>query len=170
MRYTLLAGLFCTSLLFCFSATARGDSAKGEIIRTLVDEAEQAIDLSTLGEDFPLTLKAPAGAEAKLDIGDVSVKKGDNFQLHISTTKSDIAALKKEITANTMNKLKQFHTETDDVLLYETEVFGNAEFHFVANIKVGEKVYSCEDEKGPRFTKEDAEAMLKAAKSLAAKQ
>ena len=67
-----------------------------------------------------------------------------------------------------MNVLKKFHIETADELLYESAVMG-PEFHLVANVKMGDDIYSCEDVKGPTFTKADAEAMLKACHSLAKK-
>jgi hypothetical protein len=43
---------------------------------------------------------------------------------------------------------------------------GREEYHFITNVHVGDKTYTLEDTKGPSYTKEQAEAMLEAARSL----
>jgi len=90
--------------------------------------------------------------------------------LQIHPRKTDLAASKKEIGANTLNKLKQFVVETDDTLLYETALAGQSEFHFIANVTVDDKTYSAEDNKGPTYSKADVEQMLASFKTLAAKK
>ena len=98
------------------------------------------------------------------------IKFGDKFQLQFSEDDSiDLPGRKKEIDANTLNKLKKYHVDEEDVVLYESEVMGRTEFHFLAAVKVGEKAYFCEDQKGPTFTKADIEAMLASCKSAKAK-
>ena len=86
---------------------------------------------------FPLLMQAPEGATAADDFGDVLVKKGVNFQIEVSSNAKDIESLKKEIKANTLNKLKSFLVDTPDALLYESTVMGKSEFHFAANVKAG---------------------------------
>jgi hypothetical protein len=139
------------------------------VLPALADDAPVTVDLSTANKDFALTMPAPAGATAKDDFGDVDVNSGDGFQVVVHSSAKDIAAAKKDIKENTLNKLKQFITETDDTLVYESTVAGQSEFHFVLNVKVGDKTYGIEDNKGPRYTQEQVEAMVKSAKALAAK-
>jgi hypothetical protein len=127
------------------------------------------VDLSKASTDFALTVQAPSGATAKDDFGDVDVLAGDGFQIVVHSSAKDIAAAKNDITGNTMNKLKQFITDTEDTLVYESEVAGQSEFHFLINAKVGDKTYGVEDNKGPRYTQEQVEAMVKSTKTLAAK-
>jgi hypothetical protein len=128
------------------------------------------IDLSKASASFPVVMTAPEGATAADDFGAVLVKKGVNFQVEVSSSAKDIAALKKEIMANTLNKLKKFYVETADSLLYESTLMGKSEFHFVANVKVGNSIYGAEDTKGPVFTKADAELMLTCFQTLTAKK
>jgi hypothetical protein len=128
----------------------------------------QLLDLGSVG--IEATMEAPEGAKAKAsEWGDITVKKGDGFDITIAEDAADLAARKKEIEANDVNKLKGFEIETEDVLLYRSEVMGREEYHFLTNMKVGDKAYSLENTKGPSYTKEQAEAMLKAARSMKAK-
>jgi len=142
---------------------------------TLAAAAPQAgeklvpVDLSKASASFPVVMMAPEGATAADDFGAVLVKKGVNFQVEVSSSAKDIAALKKEILANTLNKLKKFYVETADALLYESTVMGKSEFHFVANVKVGNSTYGAEDTKGPVYSKANAELMLKCFQTLRAK-
>ena len=128
-----------------------------------------SIDLSKASESFPVTMMAPEGATAADDFGDILVKKLPGFQVVVSSSAKDIAALKKEIQANTLNKLKKFYVDTADALLYESTLMGKSEFHFVANVKAGSATYGAEDTKGPVYTKADAELMLKCFQTLKAK-
>jgi hypothetical protein len=128
-----------------------------------------SLDLSKASDSFPVIMQAPEGATAADDFGDVLVKKGASFQIAVSSSAKDIESLKKEIKANTLNKLKAFLVDTADALLYESTVMGKSEFHFVANVKAGATVYGAEDTKGPVYTKADAELMLKCFRTLTAK-
>jgi len=129
-----------------------------------------SLDLSKASDSFPVMMQAPEGATAADDFGNILVKKGGNFQVEVSSSAKDIAGLKKEIKANTLNKFKSFLVETADALLYESTVMGKSEFHFVANVKAGGTTYGAEDTKGPVYTKADAELMLKCFQTLTAKK
>lgn len=122
--------------------------------------------LESVGVDA--TLKAPEGAKVAEDLGAYTVKAGENFQLELHTGAADLAARKKEIEDNTVNKLKAFVTESDTALLYETEVMGQSEFHFVANVSVDDAKYHCEDTKGKAYARADIDAMLQSCQSLTA--
>ena len=128
-----------------------------------------ALDLSKASASFPVVMMAPEGATAADDFGNVLVKKAAAFQVEVSSSAKDIAALKKEIAANTLNKLKKFYIETADALLYESTLMGKSEFHFVANVKVGTSIFGAEDTKGPVYTKANAEQMLKCFQTLKSK-
>jgi hypothetical protein len=130
--------------------------------------AGETLDLSAV--EIPGVLEVPKGAVAKsTSWGDVTVELGTTFNITVAEGAADLADRKKEIEANTVNKLKAFHVETEDTLLYSSEVMGKEEFHFLTNVKLGEAVYSFENTKGPAYTREQAETMLKAARSLRAK-
>ena len=163
MKYSLLTVMVLVFALAGASqiAFAGADPQAGEKL--------VSIDLSKASASFPVVMMAPEGATAADDFGAVLVKKGVSFQVEVSSSAKDIAALKKEILANTLNKLKKFHVETADTLLYESTLMGKSEFHFVANVKAGNSTYGAEDTKGPGYTKANAELMLKCVQTLKAK-
>ena len=155
------------------AATGTAAAPAGETAAPAVKEAPPAklvpVDLSAAGDDFQkLTVQAPEGATVKKAY-DVEVTKGDGFGLQISAGAGNLADLKKEITGNDVNKLKRFVTETATEQVYESEVMGKTQFHFNANVKVGDKEYRCEDIKGGADkTQAQIEAMLASCKTLAA--
>ena len=128
-----------------------------------------SVDLSKVSASFPVIMMAPEGATATDDFGTALVKKGATFQVEVGSSAKDIAALKKEILANTLNKLKKFYVETADALLYESTLMGKSEFHFVANVKAGNSTYGAEDTKGPVYTRANVELMLKCFQTLKGK-
>lgn len=150
-----------------------GGDAKPADAKEDAEAAEPAaeVKLAELNlEDTGLDVKlqAPEGAKAAEEFGAYTVKAGETFQLEIHTGAADLAARKKEIEDNTVNKLEKFHTESDAALVYETEVMGKTEFHFVANVELDGAKYNCEDTKGKAYTQADVEAMHKACTSMAA--
>jgi hypothetical protein len=158
-KMCLVSGLFVAAAVL--AASAAGPQAGPKLV---------TLDLSKASPDFPLLMQAPEGAAAADDFGSVLVKKGAGFQVEISATPKDIESLKKEIKANTLNKLKSFLVDTPAALLYESAVMGKSEFHFAANVKAGSAVFGAEDTKGPVYSKADAELMLKCFQTLTAKK
>jgi hypothetical protein len=128
----------------------------------------ERIDLGAAGiRGF--TVDAPAGATAKERFGSAEITQGKSFLLLVARGRANIAQRKKEITANTVNQLKAFTLDSADALLYETEVMGRNFFHFVANVRVAEAAFNCEDSKGAQqWSQADAETMLKACRTIAA--
>lgn len=128
------------------------------------------VDISVGGEAFQgLTVQAPEGATAKESFGAVEVHAGDGFALEIHVDASDLAGRKKEIEANDINKLKRWVTDTADEQVYESEVMGKSQYHFNANVKVGDRAFNCENVKGGADkTLEQTQAMLASCKSIAA--
>lgn len=153
-------------------APAAGDAAAKADAEAKADATAAApvklAPLSLEDAEIEATLQAPEGAKAADEFGAVVVSAGESFQLQVGTGATDLAARKKEIEGNTVNKLKSFVTDTATELVYETEVMGKPEFHFVANVELGDAKYNCEDKKGQAFTKADIDAMLAACKSLEA--
>jgi hypothetical protein len=193
-----LAGSFALMLsvslaLACDSGDTKGEAKKSEAKKDDVKDAKPAdvkaptgdaeakadataaapVELAALSlEDAGIDakLQAPKGAKATEEFGSVVVSAGESFQLQINTNHADIAASKKEIEGNTVNKLKSFVTDAAAELVYESEVMGKAEFHFLANVELEGAKYNCEDKKGQAFTKADIDAMLAACKSLVASE
>ena len=126
------------------------------------------LDASAAGEEYKgWTLTAPEGAVAKEDFGALAVTDGKGFQLEVHGGTVDMAARKKEIEANDVNKLKRFITDAPDTLVYESDPgMGGVQVHFLAAVKVGDADYSCENTKGPTYNKAQIDAMLAACRSI----
>jgi len=126
------------------------------------------LDASSAGEAYAgWKLQAPEGATAKEDFGALLVSDGKGFQLEVHEG-ADLAARKKEIEANDVNKLKGFVTDKPDVLLYKSDPgIGGVQHHFLATVKVGGADYSCENAKGAtNYTQAQCEAMIAACQSI----
>ena len=129
------------------------------------------LDLSAVDSTMKVIIMAPGGAAARDDYGAVEIAREPDFQMEFSEEEAvDFLARKKEIEANGINKLKKYHVDTADTLVYETEVMGKPELHFVATVKVGETLYLCEDQKGPVFSQAAVSAMLAACRSAKLKE
>jgi hypothetical protein len=126
------------------------------------------IDLTPAG--IPGVISVPAGTKFRDAFGDAELKNAPRFQLVVHPSSRDIAKAKAEIAANTVNKLKRWITDAPDALVYESAVGRSpkSEFHFLANVPLGARTVSCEDEKGPFFSLADVQAMLAACRTLKA--
>jgi hypothetical protein len=122
------------------------------------------VDLTPAG--IAATISVPAGTTMKESFGDAALKNGPRFQLLVHPGDRDLARWKAEVVANDVNKLKRWVSEAPDALVYETTVMNKPEFHFVANVDVGGKRISCEDDKGPVYALADVQAMLAACRTL----
>jgi hypothetical protein len=140
------------------------------IVAGVDDPKLERVDLSKADANFTVTMEVPAGAKVSDGLSGPEIVVGETFKIQVSGTAADMAKRKEEIKSNSLNKLKQYVVEKDDTLLYESEVFKAPEFHFVVNIMIGNKTYCVEDVKGPNYTKEQCELMLKCAKSLKIKE
>ena len=129
------------------------------------------LDLSTIDSTVKVIVMAPGGAAARDDYGSIEITMNPEFQMEISEEDAvDFLARKKEIEANGINKLKKYHVDTADTLIYETEIMGKSEFHFIATVTVGEALYLCEDQRGPVFSQAAVATMLATCRSTRLKE
>ncbi|MEN9302330.1 MAG: hypothetical protein RL264_759 [Bacteroidota bacterium] len=123
------------------------------------------LDCSSI-EDFNLITKAPAGLKAVEKYGSVTVSDGKNFQMEINISYGyNMAEAKKSIESNDINKLKKYIIDETNGILYQTEVMGQTQYHFVYFLNGGETTYYFENVKGPTYTLEAAKTMYNAAKA-----
>lgn len=146
-------------------AKADGEAAEAKAEAKPAEPVKLA-EISLEDAGLEAKLQAPEGAKATAEFGSFLVQSGESFQLQINSSGADLAAAKQEIEGNTVNKLKSFVTESETELVYESEVMGKPQFHFLANVEVDGAKYNCEDKKGQDFTKADVDAMLAACKSM----
>lgn len=164
-RMTALAVLALTVPACGGSAGSSGNPGGDDPKPAAKDVKLAPLDLSAASAEFPFVMDAPEGAKAKDGFTGVEVSDGGTFQIEFGAAR-DLGKAKREAQGNKLNKLKRIVTDTADTLVYESELAGNAEFHFVVNLKVGDKTVSAEDTKGPRYSQADVELMVKCLKSL----
>jgi hypothetical protein len=162
MKLSILALAACTpSLLLAFASLAAAENPT------------VPLDLSAAG--LKATIQAPAGALGSDEFGiSVAVRKPPHFAISLEAVDDGpkhIASSRKFAVENDQQKLKAFHVESPDTLLFEASFLGNKLFHFVTTVKVGGKTYACEDKKDAdnNYTRADVDAMLAACRSLKAK-
>ena len=153
---TLFTSLFFTCIALCGPACA-GTSAGKSV----------PLDLSPAGEEWNgIIMTVPEGAKLSAEVISIVVNKGDKFRISLSAGDVDLSERKKEIKENSVNKLKNFAVERPDALLYSSDTGMGEEWHFAAVVKVGGASFFCEDDKGPVYSRSEAEAMLKSAQTL----
>ncbi len=129
------------------------------------------LDLSTIDSTVKVIIMAPGGAAARDDYGSIEIASEPDFQMEFSEEDAvDFLARKKEIEANSINRLKKYHVDTADTLIYETEIMGKPEFHFIATVSVADVLYLCEDQKGPVFSQAAVATMLASCRSARLKE
>ena len=117
-----------------------------------------------------LKVKVPAGAKTESGLTGVVVRIGERQAYEISKAfepGQHVAKHKKEATEDKLDKLVKFHVDTPDAILWESksELGGENDFSFAAEVKVGEDSFKCFNKGYGNFTKSQAEALLKSCQS-----
>ena len=117
-----------------------------------------------------LKAKVPAGAKTEAGLTGVLVRIGERQAYEISKAfepGQHVAKVKKEANDDTLDKLVKFHVDTPEAILWESksELGGENNFHFAAEVKIGEDSYKCFNKGYGNFTKSQAEALLKSCQS-----
>jgi|GEM_PF-4054589 len=147
------------------AATKATGAPKGDPAAEAAKVKLVPLDLSSAG--LPLTIEAPEGATAENPFKvEVQVKKKDTpFELVISEKEFDIAKQK-----GTYEKEKPTYLiDEPNFLFVETKAFGTPAYFLDATFKIGGKNYHVRDGRFPA-TREEAELMVRSAKTLAAKK
>ena len=117
-----------------------------------------------------LKAKVPAGAKLEPGLTGVIVRIGERQAYEISKAfepGAHVPKHKKQATEDTLDKLVKFHVDTPDAVLWESksELGGENNFSFAAEVKVGDASYKCFNNGYGNFTKSQAEALLKSCQS-----
>ena len=118
-----------------------------------------------------LKVKAPAGYKLESGLTGVLVRIGERQAYEISKAYepgAHVAKHKKEANEDTLDKIVKFHVDTPDAILWESksELGGENNFSFAAEVKVGDASYKCFNKGYGNFTRTQAEALLKSCQSL----
>jgi len=117
-----------------------------------------------------IKVKAPAGAKVESGLTGVLVRIGERQAYEIGKSLEPgqyVGESKKKANEDTLDKVVKFHIDTPEAILWETksELGGENNFHFAAEVKVGEDMWRCFNTGYGNFTKAQAEALLKSCQS-----
>jgi hypothetical protein len=117
-----------------------------------------------------IKVKTPAGAKIEPGLTGLVVRIGERQAYEISKAYepgAHVPKVKKEAQEDTLDKLVKFHVDTPDAILWEdkSELGGDNNFGFAAEVKVGDATYKCFNKGYGNFTKSQAEALLKSCQS-----
>ena len=133
--------------------------------KTIAQTALIDLDCSSI-EGFEVLTKAPTGVKAIEQYGSVKISNGAKFQVELNSVYDySIAAAKKEIEANDMNKLKKYVVDEPNGIIYQSEVMGQIQYHFMYFLIGEEESYYFQNVKGPTYDLESTKVMYNAAKA-----
>jgi hypothetical protein len=113
--------------------------------------------------------KTPKGAVVEAGMTGVTITLGKGgFELSKAFEPGTVAKVKDEAKASTLDKLVKFHVDSPDAILWESssELGGENNFNFAAEVKVGADLYKCKSEGYGQHSKVEAEALLKSCQSI----
>ncbi|HEU0030741.1 MAG TPA: hypothetical protein VFQ53_08910 [Kofleriaceae bacterium] len=118
-----------------------------------------------------LKAKVPAGTKLEAGMTGVVVRIGESQAYELSKAFEPgqfVAKNKGEAQSDSLDKLVKFHVDTPEAILWESksELGGDNNFHFAAEVKVGNDSFKCFNKGYGHFTKAQAEALLKSCQSL----
>ena len=132
---------------------------------TIAQTALVDLDCSSI-EGFPVLTKAPAAVKAVEQYGSVKISNGAKFQMELNSVYDySVAAAKKEIEANDINKLKKYVVDEPNGIIYQTEVMGQIQYHFMYFLIGEEESFYFQNVKGPTYDLESTKVMYNAAKA-----
>jgi hypothetical protein len=103
--------------------------------------------------------------------GDLTLEMGKTFNLNLTPLNTTIADIKKDISANDVNKFKKYITEEDNTLMYESEIVA-PEYHFYHITTIGNEKWLISDKintEGTPYSEKEVQLMLECAKSIQSK-
>jgi hypothetical protein len=120
------------------------------------------IDCSSAGaRGKGMTTRAPEGSTCTEAAEAVIVGMPDGTAVVIHDTAPDMTARKKQIESDTTSKFKSYATDTPETVVYEVVAAnGKTGYNFVTTKKVGDKVITCEGQKGASYTRAQAEQLV----------
>ena len=156
------------------AAAAKPEAAKPEAPIELSDTLDLGAAITDPDEKSyaGLTSKAPKGSKAEPGLVGVLVRMGERQAFEVSKAfepGEHVPKAKQKAQDDTLDKLVKLHIDTPEAILWETasQLGGENNFHFAAEVKVGDAAYKCGNTGYGNFTRAQAEALLKSCQSLA---
>ena len=117
-----------------------------------------------------IKVKAPAGAKLEGGLTGVLVRIGERQAYEFGKALEPgtfVGKEKAKAQEDKLDKLVKFHVDTPEAILWESksELGGENNFSFAAEVKLGEDSWKCFNKGYGNFTKAQAEALLKSCQS-----
>jgi hypothetical protein len=150
-------------------------SGKKEEVVINAPEGMNILDLTSFGK--PFVIFVPDTSTAKLQIiqqsyGPLDIVVGNNFAISINEQAADIELKRKDIKEDEVNRFRSFVVDEPSAILWESQIV-SPEYHFLMNVKVGDRDYSLEDIKNTDaepFGREAIQKMFDSAKNIKEKK
>ncbi len=183
MKNILFAVLMAVMVVGCGKSKDSADDKQGDKASTSAKKAApvkpitltEVVDLGAAIKDPDdknyegLKVKAWKGAKAAPGLVGVTVAMGEKmYELSGNYSDSFVAEEKAKAEKDTLDKLVKFHIDKPAAILFESksELGGTNNFHFSAEMAIGDKKYKCFNKGYGQFTLAEAQAMLKSCQSL----
>ncbi len=137
--------------------------------------SEPLVEQSLKKHGMPFTISLP---KSKLHLlidsmqvyGDLTIEMGKTFNVIISPANEDMAAIKKDISSNDVNKFKNYIVEEPNTILFASEIV-SPEYHFRHFVTVGKEQFMLSDAlnaDGTPYSEAEIKLMLECAKTFKA--
>jgi hypothetical protein len=132
-------------MALCIFMSCNNNNSKNDVI---VPEGMHVYSLTAYGK--PFSIFVPDTLKTKLEIteqsnGALEISAGSNFGISIYEQSADLELLMSDLKDDEVNKLKSFIVQEPNMLLWESEIAEQPQFHFVINKTINNTEYSFED-------------------------
>ena len=124
-------------------------------------------------EGLPVWLDLPEGVDLRRVDDGVELVRGAQFGLRVSAGVYDLAERKRALDNDRLQPIARYLVNQPDAVLYEVPANvvepGVTEYHVLVVRTLAGRTYRCEDIRGPRYSRAQAEALLATCLSLRAR-
>jgi hypothetical protein len=121
-------------------------------------------------EGLPVWLDLPEGVGLRRVDDGVEVSRGTRFALRVTAGVFALAERKRALESDRLQPVVRYLVDRPDALLYEVPATvvepGVTEFHVLVLRELAGRTYRCEDMRGPRYSRAEAEVLLATCLSL----
>jgi hypothetical protein len=160
MKIILLIILVVTVSIF---SACTGNSGKVSDPSKPLIEGMKNFNLKDYGVN--ITFPAPVNSQVKASGTGAELSQGSVFSIHAASGTGDINLIKNDIKNDEVRKFVRFITEEPDLIVFECETAGKAEFHFWLIKKSDQDVVEIRDNIDFLYTEDQISKMVNSAKS-----
>jgi hypothetical protein len=156
-------------IVFCLLQACNNDTSSVNTEPT----SEEMVSHNLKRHGVPYTIQLPKSKmqlliDSMQSFGDLTIDMGKTFNLVISPSIQSMADMKKDISSNEVNKLKNYIVEEANTILYMSEIV-SPEYHFKHIAVSGKDTFLIMDalnKEGTPYSEAEIKLMLECAKTL----